>query len=321
MKQDATIRSMTAAKPRPLEWLNYHHLLYFWLVVREGGVAQAAKKLRLSHPTVSAQVHALEESLGEVLLVKQGRKLVLTEMGKLVHGYAEEIFTLGQELLDTVKQRPSAGTPRLHVGIAESVPKLIARRILQPARSMAEPLRIVCREDRTERLVSDLAEHKLDLLITDAPLPPGSKVRAFNHLLGESAISWFGQTELAAAARKGFPRSLEGAPVLLPTEGTMLRRALDAWFDDVGVRPRIVGEFDDSALLKEFGQEGEGLFPGPTAMESEVREQVRVELVAHTPEVKERFYAISAERRFRHPAAALICEAAREQLFASDAPR
>lgn len=294
-----------------MEWLNYHHLLYFWLVAREGGVAKAAAKLRLSHPTVSGQVHALEHVLGEKLLERAGRKLVLTEMGRVVYGYADEIFALGSELLDTVKGRPTGRPMRLVVGIAEVVPKLVAKRLLDPARALPSPVRMVCREDKTDRLVAELGAGGVDVVLTDAPLPSGGRVRAFNHLLGESDITLFGTAQLAARHRRGFPASLDGAPMLLPAEGTALRRSLDAWFDAHRIRPRIEAEFDDNALLKAFGQDGAGVFPAVTAIEAEVRRQHEVEVVGRVPEVRESFYAISAERRLKHPAVVAISTAAR----------
>lgn len=298
-----------------MEWLNYHHLLYFWLVVREGGLAKAAARLRLSHPTVSGQVRALEEALGEKLFVKEGRRLVLTEMGRLVFGYAEEIFSLGRELMDAVKGRPTGRPQRLVVGVAEVVPKLIAKRLLDPARSLTPKVLLVCREDKTERLFGELAAHEIDVVLSDTPLPPGSGVRAYNHMLGECGVSIFARRDLAARARKGFPQSLDGAPMLLPTGATSLRRSLDHWFEEHGVRPDLVAEFDDSALLKVFGQDGMGLFPSPAAIEEEVCRQYDVVRVGRIAEVRERFYAISGERRIRHPAVSAICDSARTELF------
>jgi len=303
-----------------MEWLNYHHLLYFWLVAKEGGVSHAANKLRLAHPTVSGQIRALEHALGEKLFVKQGRRLVLTEMGTVVYGYADEIFALGRELMDTVKSRPTAGPLRLVVGIADVVPKLIVKRLLDPARVQTRQVRMVCREGKTERLLTELASHDLDVVISDSPLPAGSRVRAFNHLLGECGLSIFARKDLAARYRKRFPKSLDGAPMLLPNEATTQRRALDLWFDERGIRPKIEAEFDDSALLGVFGQDGAGLFAAPSAIEGFIKKHYEVDLVGRVPEIRERFYAISIERRIRHPAVVAIYEAAREQLF-KETPR
>jgi len=295
--------------------LNYHHLMYFWLVAREGGLAAAAAKLRLSHSTLSAQIRSLEESLGEKLFERKGRNLALTEMGRLVYGFADEIFTLGDELLDTVRGRPTGRTLKLVVGISEVVPKLVAKRLLEPARSRAINARISCREDKPERLLAELASHALDVVISDRPSPAGGGTRIFNHLLGECGVTIFARGPLAAKHRPGFPRSLDRAPMLLPTESTALRRAFDQWCDAHGIRPRIEGEFDDLALMKAFGQDGRELFPAPSVIESAVRRQHGVEVVGRIPEVKERFYAVSAERRIRHPAVIAICEKARNDLF------
>jgi LysR family transcriptional activator of nhaA len=300
-----------------MEWLNYHHLLYFWLVVREDGVARAAAKLGLSHPTVSTQVKLLERALGEKLLVKQGRRLVLTEVGQLTFRYAEEIFGLGRELLDTVKGRPGVGPLRLVVGVSQAIPKLVARRLLEPAWALPgpQPVRLVCLEDRPERLLAELASMHIDLVLSDAPVPPSTAVRAFNHVLGECGVSICARKDLAKAHRKGFPGSLADAPMLFPTEGTNLRRALELHFDQRDIRPRVVSEFEDSALLKAFGQDGAGLFPVPTAIEEDVCRQYDVEVVGRLPEVRERFYAISVERRLRNPAVLAICTTARERVF------
>ncbi len=294
-----------------MEWLNYHHLLYFWLVAREGGVAKAAAALRLAQPTVSGQVHALEAALGERLFQREGRKLALTEMGRVVYGYADEIFTLGRELMGTVKGRPSGRPLRLVVGIAGAVPKLVARRLLDPARRLPGSVRLVCREDSIDQLSSELAKGALDVLLSDGPLPPSGRLRAFNHLLGETEISMFATAPLAARYRRGFPGSLDGAPMLLPGEGTALRRSLDAWFEAHRIRPKVEGEFDDTALLKAFGQDGVGVFPAASAIEAEVRSQHGVEVVGRLPEVRETYYAISAERRIKHPAVVAISAGAR----------
>ncbi len=298
-----------------VEWLNYHHLLYFWVVARKGGVSAASAELRLAQPTISGQIRALEDSLGEKLFRRVGRRLVLTEMGHTVFRYADEIFSLGRELLDAVKGRPTGRPIRLLVGVADAVPKLIAHRLLEPALRLPEAIRIVCREDKPERLFAALSVHALDLVLSDAPIGPGINVRAFNHLLGECGVTFFGSARLAAAHRRGFPRSLDGAPVLLPAENTTLRRSLDQWFDAQGVRPVVTSEFEDSALLKVFGQAGVGLFAAPSVIEAEVCRQYGVRVVGRVASVRERFYAISVERRLKHPAVVAISEAARGKLF------
>jgi len=298
-----------------MEWLNYHHLLYFWVVACHGSVTRAAAELRLAQPTVSTQLRTLEEVLGEKLFARTGRRLVLTDVGRLVFRYADEIFGLGRELLETVKGRPTGQPMRLTVGIADAVPKLIAYRLLRPALAVAEPVRIICREDKPDRLLAELAIHELDLVLSDAPIGPTTKVRAFNHLLGECGVTFFGTPALARTCRRGFPRSLGGAPVLLPTDNTALRRSLDDWFESQDVRPRVVSEFEDSALLMAFGQAGMGLFPAPSAIERQVRSQYGVVVVGRLDAVCERFYAISGERRLKHPAVVAISEAARQRVF------
>src|SRR5262249_52285226 len=207
-----------------MDWLNYHHLLYFWVVSREGGLVPAGRVLRLSHPTLSAQIRALEHQLGEKLFTKVGRKLALTEVGRVVFRYADEIFTLGREMVDTVKDRSTGQPMRLDVGVVDVVPKLVVRRLLQPARSLPEPARLVCHESPLEKLLADLGLHSLDIVISDAPVPSGSSIRAFNHFLGETPVSFFGTRTLAKTYKRGFPRSLHGAPMLLPFESLTLRR-------------------------------------------------------------------------------------------------
>lgn len=299
-----------------MEWLNYHHLLYFWVVAREGGLVPAGKVLKLTHPTLSAQIKALEERLGEKLFTKVGRKLQLTEMGRVVYRYAEEIFSLGRELVDTVKGHAAGHPARLSVGIADVVAKLVVRRLLEPAFTMPQPVRLVCSEDSQERLLAELGLGSLDLVISDEPVPAGSSVRAFNHLLGETGVSFFGTRALAKAYGKPFPTSLDGAPMLLPLENLTLRRSLNLWFDRRHLKPRVVAEFEDSALLKVLGSEGRGIFAAPTVVEAEVVAQYGVQVLGRTPEVRERYYAISIERRLKHPAVLAITQAARRELFA-----
>src|SRR5262245_23900362 len=300
-----------------MEWLDYHHLLYFWVVAREGGLVQAGKVLRLSHPTLSAQIHALEDQLGEKLFSKVGRRLVLTELGRVVFRYAEEIFSLGREMVDTVKGRSTGQPLRLDVGIADAIPKLVVRRLLQPALTLGQPVRMVCHEDSHEKLLADLALHTLDIVIADAPVPPGSHVRAFNHLLGDTEVSFFAKAALARKYRRGFPRSLDGAPMLLPLEQLPLRRALNQWFDRHDIKPRVVAEFEDSALLNVFGSDGIGVFAAPRVVEREIGRQYGVRVIGHAEQVRERFYAISVERRLKHPAVVAISNAARHELFAA----
>lgn len=299
-----------------MEWINYHHLLYFWTVAREGGLIQAGKVLRLSHPTLSAQIHALEDQLGEKLFVKVGRKLALTEQGRVAFRYADEIFALGREMVDTVKGRSVGQALRLDVGIVDVLPKFVVRSLLQPALELAQPVRLVCQERSYEELLAALALHTLDIVISDAPVPAGSSVRAFNHLLGETGVAIFGTKQLVAKYKRDFPKSLDGAPFLLPLETLHIRRSLNLWFDRHGIKPLIVAEFEDSALLKAFGADGIGLFPAPSVVEKEVMTQYGVHSLGLADDVKERFYAISVERRLKHPAVVAISNAARHELFA-----
>ncbi len=292
-----------------MEWLNYHHLLYFWVVTREGSLARASAELRLAQSTISGQIRALERSLGEQLFTKSGRKLVPTEIGRTVFRYADEIFGLGRELQDTLKGRSSGRPLRLIVGVADVVPKLVARRLLAPALELEAPIRLVCREDKPDRLLAELALHELDIVLADAPAVPSIRIHAFDHLLGESGIELFATPKLAAAHRRRFPKSLDGAPLLLPTENTSLRRALDQWFASRDIRPNVIGEFEDSALLAVFGQTGSGIFPVHSFIADEVQRQYEVRPVGKLHGVTERFYAISVERKLKHPAALAIAAA------------
>jgi len=297
-----------------MEWLNYHHLLYFWMVAREGSIARASEQLRLAQPTISGQIRMLEEQLGEKLFQRSGRNLVLTDVGRLVFEYADQIFALGREMLDTLKDRPTGKPMRFHVGVTDEVSKIIAYRFLQPALSTPSPVFMMCREGSLDRLLGDLAIHALDLVLADTPMAPTIKVKAYSHLLGDSPITICGAPELAARYRKGFPQSLDGAPFLLPSESKTLRRLLEQWFEKKGIRPRLTGEFDDSALLKTFGQAGTGLFAIPTAIQPEVERQYGVTAVGQLDDVRERYFAISVERRLKHPAVIAISEAAHELL-------
>ena len=295
--------------------LNYHHLLYFWTVLKEGGVSAASKKLRVAQPTVSGQLRALEQSLGGKLLERHGRRLVPTELGALVSRYAGEIFSIGSELSDALQGRPTARPQRLSVGVADNMPKLVAWRILEPALRGPRAVHLVCSEDKPERLLADLALHQHDLVLADAPANSLSPVRAYSHLLGESSVTIFAAAREAARLRARFPRSLDGARLHVPTESTALRRSLSHWFDAQGIRPAIAAEFQDSALLVEFGRTGDGAFPAPSMLEDELRKRYGVEPAGRLVDVHERFYAISVERRLRHPAVVAITEAARAELF------
>jgi LysR family transcriptional regulator, transcriptional activator of nhaA len=298
--------------------LNYKHLLYFWTVAREGSITRASEVLHVTQPAISAQLTKFEDRLGEKLFSRSGRNLVLTEAGRVAFGYAEEIFALGRELEDTLQGRLAGRPLRLAVGISNALPKLLAFRLVSPALRMRTPVQLVVHDDRPERLLADLGIHALDLVLTDSPLPPTVNVRAYNHLLGECGITVFAAAARAEALQGEFPHSLDGAPFLLPTANTTLRRSLEQWFDSNGIRPLIAAEIEDSAVLKAFGEAGVGLFAAPTAVEAEIRRQYRVRVLGRIDAIRERFYAISVERRIKHPAVAAISEAARGQVFGGD---
>ena len=299
-----------------MDWLNYHHLLYFWVVAREGSVARACEQLHLAQPTISGQLRALEQALGEKLFARAGRGLVLTEIGRVVYRYAAEIFALGHELTDAVKGGPTGHPIRLVVGITEVLPKLVTYRLLEPVLDLPEAVRLICWEGKFDRLLAELAVHALDIVLADMPVPPMFRVRAYSHLLVESGVSLFSSPPLAPKYRRGFPRSLHGAPFLLPTDNTTLRRSLGDWFDSEGIRVLVVGEFEDSALLKAFGQAGCGIFAAPSLIEAEVRRQYGVQVVGRVQSIRERFYAISIERKLTHPAVVAISEMARQPAIA-----
>jgi LysR family transcriptional regulator, transcriptional activator of nhaA len=295
--------------------LNYQHLLYFWSVVRTGSLTRACEELALSAPTVSSQLRTLEERLGEKLLAKSGRNLVPTEVGKLVYGYANQIFTLGQEMLDALEQRPSTRPLRLLVGIDDVVPKEIAYRIVEPGMQLKQPVRVVCREGTLERLVADLAVHDIDVVLSDAPVTPTLNVRAYSHSLGKCKVYWMATPALAKTLRRGFPKSLDGVPVLLPTDDTAIRRALDLWLDRQGVRPLMLGEFEDYAMLREFARAGHGFAPVPAVLEAQFRREQGFTRIGMAHGVNAEFFAISSERKIKHPAVAAMTDSAR-QLFA-----
>lgn len=289
-----------------MDWLNYHHLMYFWVVAREGSVARACEKLHLAQPTISGQIRGLEKSLKANLFARSGRNLVLTDTGRTVYQYADEIFSLGRELQDTLRNRPTGRAIRFVVGVADALPKLISHRLLQPALALPEKIQVTCHDGEPDRLMAQLALHELDLVLSDVPANPRLGVKAYNHLLGECGITFFGTEELAKRYRKGFPQSLDGAPILLPTENVNLRRALDQWFDHIGIRPQIRGEFSDTALLKAFGQCGDGIFAAHDVVASEIKRMYHVSEIGHDDSVRERFYAISVEKRIKHPAVLAI---------------
>lgn len=298
-----------------MEWLNYHHLYYFWVVMREGSITAAGKKLRLAQSTISTQLSKLEESLGVQLTKKVGRTLEPTDAGLLVLRYADEIFSLGQEMTDSLQGQFATGPCILRVGVVDVVPKLIAQKLLAPINRLPEKVRLICHEGKDEDLLAELAIHKLDVVLTDTPLLSGLSIKAYNHLLGQCGVSFFATKELAAQLQGTFPHSLNNAPILLPMAMSTLRRIIDQWLDKMNIKPLIAGEFDDSALLKVFGQAGDGVFVAPTVIEEEVAKQYHVQVIGRSRDIKERFYAISVERIIKHPAVAAISEAAQQKLF------
>jgi len=295
--------------------INYKHLHYFWVVAKEGSIARASERLSLTPQTISGQLSLLEEHLGEALFTRVGRNLELTETGRLVLSYADEIFSLGGELEEMVHNLPDGRPLLFKVGVTEVVPKSIAYRLLAPALQLPEPVRIVCREGAMDDLLAELAVHRVDLVIADGPIPPGVNVRGFNHQLGDCGITFFATVRLARKLGKNFPDSLNGAPLLIPGETTMVQRRLMLWFEGLHIHPRIIGEFDDSALMKAFGRSGSGVFIAPTPIAEEVEKQYGVVSIGQTDKVREQFYAISVERKISHPAVVAITETAREWLF------
>ncbi len=298
-----------------MEWLNYHHLLYFWTVAREGGLAPAGKALRLSQSAISGQIHRLEENLGHPLFERRGRKLEMTETGRVVYRYAEQIFGLGKEMLDVVRERPGNRPLRLVVGISDVVPKLLVRQLLAPAFQQEQGLALVCHEDQFDRLLGSLSAHVVDVVIADGPVPPDSALKLFNHILGESTVTLVAPTNLASSLRKNFPMGLNGAPIMLPAVGSTLRRNLDQWFERNHLQPTIVAEAEDSALLKAFAADGMGAMFVPTVIAKQVARRYDVVEIAEVDAVVERFYAITAERRLVHPGVIAIRGAARAKLF------
>lgn len=299
-----------------MEWLNYHHLFYFWSVAREGGIAAASRTLHVGRPSISMQVKTLEEFFGEDLFVRRGRHLELTETGKVVYQYAEEIFRTGRELVDAIRGRPTGRPQLFRVGIADVMAKFVAFELLLPALDFEVNVELRCQEDHPTQLFAQLAVHELDLVLSDIPLAPVSGVKAYNHVMGESSTTLFAAPDLAKRLKRGFPDSLDGTPFLMPSKDTAIRHSLDLWFDHNAVRPVVVGEFSDSGLLKVFGQAGRGVFAAPTIVKKHIMDQYRVVAISELETVRDRFYAISPERRIRHPAVARIVESAKKGLFA-----
>jgi LysR family transcriptional activator of nhaA len=301
--------------------LNYNHLHYFWTVAREGSVAVAAERLHLTPQTISGQLRILEQSLGVELFQKVGRRLQLTPAGELAFRYADDMFSLGEELQRALQEGTDAELRPLVVGIVDVLPKLISQRLLAPALALAEPVRLVCREGKLEVLMGQLITHQVDLVLADRPIGSATAIKAFSHPLADSGVSFFASRSLADRLPPQFPQSLDGAPMLLPAPDTYSRRLLELWFDETGIHPRVVGEFDDSALLRAFGQHGAGVFPAPSAIEAEICQQHDVQVLGSTAAVRERYYAILVERKLTHPAVQAILDAAATSLRAEPQPQ
>ena len=295
--------------------LNFKHLRYFWIVAKTGSIARAAEQLHLAPHSISGQLKEFEAVLGVELFRRVGRNLELTDAGRGILGYADDIFSIGDELLDSLSEQKAKKLLPFRVGIADSVSKAVAYQLVEPALQLEEPLRLICREGRLASLLAELAIHRLDMIIADRPMPPHLNVRGYNHLLGESGLSVFGTRSLAKKLSGKFPDSLNKAPFLLPGEDVAIRSKLMLWFEDNNLRPHIIGEFDDSAMMKAFGQAGVGLFVAPTAIVKHVCEQYKVIEVGRIDSVIEQLYAITTERRITHHAIVAISKAAQEDIF------
>ncbi len=294
--------------------INYKHLHYFWIVAKQGGVTRASEFLHLTPQTISGQLSMLEDQVGKVLFNKVGRKLELTDAGRMVLGYADEIFSLGNELEESLRQQTVDRPLVFKVGIADVVPKSIVHRLLEPVLELPEQVRLICRENNMENLLAELALHRIDMVIADTPIPETINVSGYSHSLGDCGICFMAVPALAKSLKSKFPECLNGAPMLVPSDNYMIRSRLMGWFDRMRIYPRIVGEFDDSALMNTFGQEGVGVFIVPTAIADEVARQIKVKKIGTIDEVREQFFAISVERRISHPAVAAITKRAREWL-------
>jgi LysR family transcriptional activator of nhaA len=291
-----------------MEWLNYHHLRYFWTVAKEGSLARAAAKLHVSQPAISEQVRELEAALGEKLFRREGRTNQLTDAGQVVFGYADEIFSLGRELMNAVKQRPGARTLRFYVGVVDSFPKLVTNDMLAPVFGMPQTVHVICREGKLEDLLAQLAAHRLDIVLSDEPASSSTNFKTFDHPLGDTATTFCAEKKLAAKLRRGFPKSLHDAPALLPAENTSLRRALEKWFRDQHMEPRIVAEFEDLALMKVMAAEGRGFIAVPTVALKDAVAHYAFQVIGEAAQCRLHFHAITAERRIAHPAVLVLTE-------------
>jgi len=291
--------------------LNYHHLYYFWIVAREGGISHASDALDVSPSTISAQIGQLENAQGVQLFNRVGRNLRLSEVGQLAFQYAEEIFALGREMTHAIHGWSTTGPRLLQVGIADAVPKLAAARVLQPAMELYPEMRLICREDTPNRLLAELAAHRLDVVLLDSPFDPALPIKAIDYQVARWNIAFYGAPHLVAQRANGFPLSLEEAPVLLPTADSAMRRSLDRWFEANGVAPRIIGEFEDSALMKSFSESGLGLFPAPSGLATAIERQHGVETLGVLKDATVSYYAVTVKRGVEHLGVEAICHAER----------
>lgn len=298
-----------------VKWLNYHHLYYFWTVARLGTISAACEELSLAQPTISAQLRTLERSIGHKLFRQVGRTLEMTESGRIAYRYANDIFTLGREMVDTLDGRPVGSRARLRIGVADVLPKTIVARILQPVTAGEEGVHLLCYEGKPAELLAKLSLHELDVVLSDQPAGAEGGIHAYNHQLGECGIAVFGPQADARNYTRDFPQSLDGAPFVLPTENTSLRRMLDHWLERHEIHPQVLAEFEDSALLKAFVRVQGALFAAPAAMSPEIADLYGVKAIGELPGLAERFYAISLERRIKHPAVAALLDWAHDEIF------
>jgi LysR family transcriptional activator of nhaA len=299
-----------------MDWLNYHHLRYFWTVAKEGSLRAAADKLRVSQPSICAQINSLEAALGHELFRKEGRSLALTETGHMVMGYAEEIFSLGQELTSAIKQTPTLRVWKLNVGMSDAFPKSLAHKVLGPLLAQKPPVVVTCREGKNDELLAQLAVHRLDIVLMDEPAPTTLKFKAFNHPLASSGMTFCANKKLAATLKGPFPKCLNGAPALLPAQTSNVRRVLDKWFESVHVKPDVIGEFEDPALTKVIATGGYGFIVLPSVTEHAVVKRYDYAVLGRTTKCKEQFFAVTAQRRMEHPAVMALVQQARAGTFA-----
>jgi LysR family transcriptional regulator, transcriptional activator of nhaA len=298
-----------------MEFLNYHHLRYFWVAAREGGLTRAAEKLRVSQPSICTQIKALEHALGEKLLRRTPRGLALTEAGQRVFSFAEEIFSLGEDLLNTMKQTPTARPLRVSVGVTDSLPKLLTYLMLKPIFHLPQAVQASCHEGKVPDLLAQLATFRLDVVLSDEPSPASGNLKTFNHLLGECGVTFCAAPRLASRLKRRFPASLHEAPALLPSPSCALRRSLEKWFAEQKLSPRLVAEFDDAALAKVAASDGLGFFALPSLVADEAVTRYGVKIIGHAPKCLQQFFAISAERRLTYPAVTAITSGAKASMF------